>query len=501
VLGEFRTSVIYTDSFPLMAVAFKLLSPVLPEKFQYFGFMGLVTFMLNGACSSMIIRRFSKSGFFCIAGSVIYTLCPAVLQRLYGHETLACHYLIMLAMILWLYQDRKWGSKKKDAAVPALLWGLLGVLSVGTHMYYLPMTYCMLLGSAVTDIFRNRKYLRPLLSFCAITVTSLLTMYLLGAFCNDTPVTADGLGVNSANFNTYWNPAELYGCGMTGYKSTGSIFMEPIPVLSGQYEGYAYLGLGVIFGAYLLLMLNSFACILHKRARKSELERLKSRRVWIAAFAAVFALSFLFAASPSGTFNDRRIYDIYYPDSIVSIMASFRATGRFAWIGDYLLFTAVLYGLSRIRKKQLMIAALTACIALQTIDISGQLYSRRWYKEKHTYTSILKDPRWEKLAEGCDSFVGLNYDQPQPYTYAFSIFAYRHGMTINHFHVARPPINGLIAQCNNTIEQLKNGNADEKTLYVFLSDEYIPKVDGAHIYELDGFYAVKFPDQYDPLAE
>ena len=41
-------SVLYTDSIPLFALFFKLLSPILPETFQYFGLFGLMCYILNG---------------------------------------------------------------------------------------------------------------------------------------------------------------------------------------------------------------------------------------------------------------------------------------------------------------------------------------------------------------------------------------------------------------------------------------------------------------------
>ena len=45
------------------------------------------------------------------------------------------------------------------------------------------------------------------------------------------------------------------------------------------------------------------------------------------------------------------------------------------------------------------------------------------------------------------------------------------------------------------MEQISNGNADPKALDVFLSEEFIPEVEGAKVYELDGYYVVKFPGQ------
>lgn len=56
-----KTSVIFTDSIPCLAVLFKLLSPVLPEEFQYFGLWGIMCFVLQAVFSARIINRFTNS--------------------------------------------------------------------------------------------------------------------------------------------------------------------------------------------------------------------------------------------------------------------------------------------------------------------------------------------------------------------------------------------------------------------------------------------------------
>ena len=55
-------------------------------------------------------------------------------------------------------------------------------------------------------------------------------------------------------------------------------------------------------------------------------------------------------------------------------------------------------------------------------------------------------PEWEQLAEGCDKLIGLPYDQTENIIYTLSIFAYKHNMSINHFHVARPPFDDILNQ-------------------------------------------------------
>lgn len=498
VLGSIKISVIYTDSAPIFALFFKLLSPLLPETFQYFGFLGLFSFMMTGACSTLLIHRFNKNGIFCILGSTLYTVSPVILQRLYGHETLSCHFMILLGLILWLYQDHKWEKKWQKKFMMPILWGLLGILAVSIHIYYLPMIYCFLLGSFITDLFKYKKYRRPLLCFVSITSFSLLTLWLLGAFYTKADISAQGLGVNSANINTFWNPLNLQGTrgGLVGYPSKGSRFLKALDVNKGQYEGYAYVGLGIMLGALILLIASICRSIKRKKRLTSDIgEFLKKRKIWCIAGAVVFAVAIIYAISPNAYFNGRKIYDIYYSESIINFMSSFRATGRFAWVGMYLIFTAVLYGLSRISRKKLMITLLACCTVVQFADMSCMISSKKWYREEKTYTSPLMSPEWEQLAEGCDKLIGLPYDQTENIIYTLSIFAYKHNMSINHFHVARPPFDDILNQYYKNMEQISNGNADPKALYVFLSEEFIPEVEGAKVYELDGYYVVKFPGQ------
>lgn len=50
------TSVIFTDSIPIFAVLFKLFSPIMSEKFQYFGIWGILCFILQGFLQQKFCR-------------------------------------------------------------------------------------------------------------------------------------------------------------------------------------------------------------------------------------------------------------------------------------------------------------------------------------------------------------------------------------------------------------------------------------------------------------
>ena len=51
-----EVAVIFTDSIPGMAVICKLLSPILPETFQYFGLWGILCFMLQGGFAAVLLN-------------------------------------------------------------------------------------------------------------------------------------------------------------------------------------------------------------------------------------------------------------------------------------------------------------------------------------------------------------------------------------------------------------------------------------------------------------
>lgn len=500
LLGSIKTSMVYTDSFPFMAIFFKILSPILPRPFQYYGIMGLMIFMLNGASASLLIHKFNKNPIFCILGSTLFIVSPTVMHRLYGHETLACHFFIILSFCLWAYQDHKWKKKWQNLAMPALLWTLLCVGAVGTHMYFVPMIYFVMLGCLITDIFKYKKMIRPISCFVSSTVFSLITMWVIGAFYGEGDTASYGLGRNSANMNTFWNPFRLNSKVFTGYECDPSKFLLPRAKLDGQYEGYTYLGLGVLIAVFAALLIL-FSCV-ERKGKKSKiyfLSVLYNKRIPLIACIVVFVLAMFMAISPVGTFDDKILYTIKYPDSIEKLLATFRASGRFAWVAQYMIYTGILYAFSKISLKKTSVAALAVCLGIQLADISPQIYSRRWYKEYQAHYNILKDARWEKLAKDCDKFYGLPYDQPEKYSYDFAQFAYEHNMTTNHFSVARPPLDDIIHQYYDVINDITNGTADPKALYVFFQPELIPQVEGLKIYEIDGLYVVKCPNQPDPL--
>lgn len=493
LLGDISFSCMYTDSIPLFAVFFKILSPILPETFQYFGIWGLFCFVMNGLLSSLLIYKFNKNPLFCLFGSLIYILCPAILQRLYGHEALAGHFIIILAMVLWFYQNHTWKKKWMQKWMPAILWGALGILTVYTHMYFIPMVYCILLAAMVIDFFQYKKVFRPLSCFVSLTVFALLALAGIGAFYGNGSPNNWGLGVYSANLNTFWNGFMVGGNGMVGDIAPGSSILQSLPYFESQYEGFAYVGLGVILAA-LFSVIISFRYFEKQDGKfiSAVKQTLLKYRWYIVAVLAAFFISMFFAVSPVCTFYDKEIYSIEYPEPIVELLSVFRASGRFAWVGDYLIFTVVLFILSKIDTQKMMLFILSICVCLQIADLSKLISSKTYFKSYITYASPLQDPAWNELAADADKIVLLPYSASIDICYTFAKFAHDNEMTISHFHVARPPINDIIQQYNENINRIAQGDGDPDTIYIFLDKQYIPaNAPNVEVYDLDGYTVLK----------
>jgi hypothetical protein len=102
IVYPFKISIIYTDSIPLFALFFKLLSPILPESFQYNGLFGIMCYILQGGCGALIIRKIGGNTGQSIIGSSLFILSTAMAWRLYFHTSLTAHFIILLCILMCL---------------------------------------------------------------------------------------------------------------------------------------------------------------------------------------------------------------------------------------------------------------------------------------------------------------------------------------------------------------------------------------------------------------
>ncbi len=491
-------SCIYTDCIPLFAVFFKFISPILPVKFQYFGFWKLFCFCMQGGLASVILFRLSKKALYSLISTPIYVVFPSVLQRMdcgsnaLGHEALGGQWIILLALFSWVYQNYEW----RKTFTPVLVWGVCAFLAAQTHIYFIPMIFIIMLGYIITDI-ANKNFLRPFLCFIIASTFTLVSLFVLGAFHNKTTFNSVGLGFFSANYNTFINPLSY----SVLLPSLRSKFYQ-------QYEGFAYVGVGIILaGIYLILqfLIERFM-YRSKPTGQNEYDKNKTNTNRIIALI-IATLSLAIAASPQGTSGTRLIYSLTLPDTVRYLFEIFRCTGRFAWVSAYIIVTGILYGVSKINFKKdtglLYVAVLLTVI--QMFDLSNVMRAQFIPPNIH-YHSTLTNSLWNKLGESSDKILFAGITQ-QSVTradiyYEFAEFADKYDITLSSFAVSRMEYEQIYDHATYELEKINSGAEKKNVIVVFLNDEF-PQIKTEYFtcIDIDGYKIGLNSFLYEQLAK
>lgn len=456
-------SVVYTDSIPLFAVFFKILSPLLPSAFQYFGIFILLSFILQAFFGILLTRRCTESKLFWLGAGLLFVFAPVMLTRVFVHTALSAHFLILMAYTLWAYK-KELGLKKE-----LLFWGILGFLSTSIHMYFIPMIGLILAARILEDLCRKKW--NVIILMVDLVVSVFLTAFLLGIFGGGGGSSAAwGLGYYNANLNSLYN-------------SMGkSHILKALPTLPGQEEGSAYLGIGVLllFVITILILVRSFI----RKQKKVDAKRVVASSVLV-------VVTYLLAMSYRIAWNDYTLVELKIPAKIYNLLSIFRSSGRFLWIIVYGILIFAIYLIARnVKKKNLATLILICCTVLQIADIASYYHkSIPVMVENH----VICSDEWEKIAPYYEHLVlvdGIDYQQNtvnRSRMFEFAWYAATHDMTINVMNRARPDLEAYYAQSAMTLEQLENGTGDKDTVYVF-SGDYIwnKNYPELNLYEIDG---------------
>lgn len=442
-------SVLYTDSIPLFAAFFRLLAPLLPETFQYFGWYTFFCFALQGGFAALLLGLFLANIPAILLGVLPFVFSPVLIERAFRHTALGAQFLILAA--LWYYFR---GRQENRFAYKGLF--ALNCLAIGLHPYFVPMTFALTLALLAEWGAQNRRWKEPAIYLAANLAAAVAVGAALGLF------TASGDGGSAVeygyfgmNLNALWNPVS---CGDT-------VWSRLLPVQNqtrGNYDAFNYLGLG-------MLLACGAATVRCAVKRQWSAAGRWLREHWMLSLCCL-ALS-VFAVSHIITANGATVITLPLPHALVRLATTFRSSGRMFWPVYYLLFLGGVLFLARcaeqLGKGRIPCsAALLALAAVQLWDISPALAARHdaFANYRPAFPSSLTSPFWQQAGERYRHIVSLDGLQEDPLHLA--LFAADHGMTTNDPFAARYDEAGLKAQRKSIIEQLRAGETDPGCLYL-----------------------------------
>ena len=459
----YRTSVLFTDSIPLLALLFKCLGPVLPARFQYFGWWGLACYALQGGFTQAILARLggvrkeqTARCWATVAGAGVLVLFPALTVRMFAHTALAANWLVLLAVWLWLKSDGLLPTTRRAC----LVWAGMGILCAGIHLYYLPMVGIVLVGYAVRRALQKRgvaAVVLPVVCFCAAAGVELVA---LGAF--------------ASNFAGYSN----------GYLNGADLVNLVVPGLQASWEQDVYIGLGAV-AALVLAVVGLLVARLRGKVQFAAWCRRYG--AWLAAGAVVLVLDAVAAMGNTVTLGGHTLGTVPIPQLLMDFWAMFSSCARLAWLAGLLL--ALLAGgvVLRVWHGRAAVVLLAACALLQGYGQREELSNRfARYHAAETYAdqTILTDPAWETLASSGRfrhlAFASFDFEHDEFWDLA--AFAADHGWTSNSFYMGH--MDGNLAAVTLAGE-MNTLSAD--TLYVFIDEDELARDSfGLHYYRLNG---------------
>ena len=458
----YRTSILYTDSIPLLAVLGKLLGGALPARFQYLGLWGLFCYAMQGGLAQALIARIggvrpgdTAKNWASVLGAGVLVLFPALNIRMFAHTALAANWLVLLALWLWLCAERS--ENRPATAKLCLWWGILGLLCAGIHLYYLPMVGMVLVAACVQRALEKRgpaAVVLPVAGFCG---AALAELFVLGAF--------------AANFAGYSN----------GYLSGADLANLFVPGLGASWEQEIYAGLGTTIAVVLAL-----ASLLVQHKQAGAFFR-RHKNVVIAALV-LLVLDAIAAMGNTVIFAGRTLFTVPIPQALMDFWAMFSSCARLAWLAGMLLAVAACGLVLRFWQQGAAAAVLLAlCAAAQGFGQRAELAKRfAAYHDAAYYenTTQLTDPAWEQLAASGQfthlAFASFDFEHDEFWDLA--AFAADHGWTSNSFYMGH--MDGNLAAV--TLAGEMNALAPD-TLYAFVDEDALARNDFAlHYYRLDG---------------
>lgn len=355
----------FVDIVPLYASLLKLVVPGDRFPFNPFGWWIGLCYLLQAVGAWWLVREARLPRYSALIALIGFSLVtPVLLSRtVFGHESLASQWLILFALALYLRGGRS--GRLALAAWTVLLFGAFYV-----HLYLFVMIGLVFAADAARFGARlgwRRTLGRALLPPALILGSLPLTMWPIPH-----AAAAEGFGFFSMNLL-----APVLGGGrVTGWMTGHHEWTFP----GGQYEGYNYLGAGVLslLGVGVALRLRHDPRFFGRHGM----------------LVAMLTLASLYAVSNRVYLGHRLVLEWSVPPFLEWSFGTFRASGRFFWPVGYALVVFAVLTSARWLRPRVAGCLLALALALQWVDLQP-LYGMARPVLERPASRILDSALWD----------------------------------------------------------------------------------------------------------
>lgn len=377
-LGEMKnfyypvgTNVGFTDSIPLLAFLFKIFDSFLPDNFQYFGLWLYSCLVLNAYFTYKILKLYKIHIVTILIAIILIDINPTLIFR--GmHPALCAHWLIIGSIYYYL-------KANKDNGIQILKrQSLLFLVSCSINPYLAVIVACFTLILPFKQYFYDKSInIRTAILLPLLTLFSgLIFWFIFGMVEIGSETTALDVGniygLYSLNLNSFFNSYGHY-----------SKFIPHLGMVTdSQHEGFAYLGLGLLF-----LIIIAFIIVV-VNFKKIKIAFLLPLILLLIGFT-------LFAISNQVSYGSKVLFE--YPTLAIfkKLGNIFRAIGRFVWPLYYFLIIGSIIIIAKINAlKYFKIFLFSTLLLLQIYDTENLITARQL--KSGEYHTKLKEKEWNE---------------------------------------------------------------------------------------------------------
>jgi len=463
---ELASSIIYTDSIPLFALVFKAFSPLLSSDFQYFGYWLFFCIFMQTLFGMKLIGLFTTNNKIIFLGSILFALSPPMIWRMQVHLTLAGHFLILAAIYLALQPGLKNRSLK---------WLILLNTSILVHAYFFAMVLAIWLADLAGKFTMHSIRFKYIIISLLITIFSVgITAWLSGYFSVGTGIGAHGFG--------YWRMNVFSIVDSDGW----SYILKDIPGGAGDYEGFNFLGTGIIFMILAgLIKINYWKSYIPKILK----------RFW--SLLILFFLLTIFALSHNVGIGSYDI-NIEVNDHLLKLANIFRSSGRFFWPIHYMLVLFSIFVILKYYPKNITVILILLAIIIQYLDTSsGWLKIREMHEisSQEKWEIRMKDSFWEDVPKRYSKIRYIPAGNQLEHWKSIAYYAIKKNLSTDSIYMARVK-SGAISESNSKAsEMLESGKFENDSIYLMDKNSFekaIPNVNPTKDLSviIDGFHVI-----------
>jgi len=381
-----NTSIIFSDSIPLLAVFFKSIRNFIPNDFQYFSLWILISIYLQIFFSFKIIYKLTNDLIYSLVASLFFCFATIFLHRSAIHLGLFGQWIILS----YFYIEISTGKNK-------IFFKTLNILlSLTIHFYFTIILTLILFLEKLYDFLTKKELIKKIIIELLIIIPIILfAMYALGYFTiNIDDGLGGGYGYFNLNLNSFFNPLGKTNLGSFSWSS----FFPPREYQNGEIEGFSYLGIsGMVF--FVLFIYNIFL-------KKNNIVYTNKKLILICVF------FFLLSISNNINIGGSNIFIIHFNKYIYATMSIIRASGRLIWPVYYLVFIVGIVFIYKNFNRKISLITIIFLFFLQIIDLSEGLNNYKYGKQ---YQSLKKEPLtnnkiWQNLS---DNFSQIRLLEPK----------------------------------------------------------------------------------------